>query len=91
MWKNIVETGRPQTILRMRIACSITKATDTYSEYVIIIAFPQQKWLREHVSMLRLYVHCLSCYRQKIIRGRAGVLGTRLYMRAFFQARSQNC
>jgi hypothetical protein len=26
----------------MRIACWITKATDTHSEYVIIIAFPGQ-------------------------------------------------
>jgi hypothetical protein len=48
MWKNIVQRGRPQTtIWRMRIACWVTKATDTHSEYVIIIAFANQKWLRE--------------------------------------------
>jgi hypothetical protein len=29
------------------------KCTDTYSKYVIIIAFPQQQWLRERVRMLR--------------------------------------
>jgi len=29
-------------MLRMRFACWITKATDTRSEYVIFIAFPQQ-------------------------------------------------
>ena len=29
---------------RMRFACRITKATDTQSEYVIIIAFPWQQW-----------------------------------------------
>ena len=34
-------------IRRMRIACWITKATDTHSEYVILIAFPRQQWLRE--------------------------------------------
>ena len=34
--------------------------THIYSEYVILIAFPLQQWLREHASMLRLYVHCLS-------------------------------
>jgi hypothetical protein len=45
----------------MRIACCITKATGTHSEYVILIAFPRQQWLRERASMLRLYVHCLSC------------------------------
>ena len=49
----------------MRIACWITKATDTYSEYVILIAFPQQPWLRERTSMLSFYVQCLSCYRQQ--------------------------
>ena len=45
----------------MLIACWITKATDTSSEYVILTASPQQQWLRERVSMLRLYVRCLSC------------------------------
>jgi hypothetical protein len=53
MWKNIVERGRPQmTIRRMRIACWITKATNTHSEYVIFIAFLLQQWLHEH---------CLPC------------------------------
>ena len=38
MWKNIVEWSRTQmTIWRMLIACSITKATDTNSEYVILL------------------------------------------------------
>jgi hypothetical protein len=46
---------------RMRIACQITKATDTHSEYVILIAFPRQQMLRERPSVSRLYVHCLSC------------------------------
>jgi hypothetical protein len=41
MWKNIVETDRPQmTIWRMRIACCITKATNTHRDCVILIAFP---------------------------------------------------
>ena len=48
-------------IRRMPFARSITKATDTHSEYVIPIAFLRQQWLREHASILRLYVHCLSC------------------------------
>jgi hypothetical protein len=30
-------------ILRMRFACRITKATDTQSEYVILIAFPRKQ------------------------------------------------
>ena len=38
MWKNIVERDRTQmTIWRMRTACWITKATNTLSEYVILI------------------------------------------------------
>jgi hypothetical protein len=44
----------------MRIACWITKATDTHSEYEIHIAFARQKWLRERSSISRLYVNCPS-------------------------------
>ena len=48
------------TIWRMRIACWITKATDTHSENVILIAFPLQQWLCERVSTLRYtYTACL--------------------------------
>jgi len=54
MWKNIVEQDRPQiTIWRMRIAGWIPKATNKYSEYVILIAFPLQQWLHERASLLR--------------------------------------
>jgi len=35
------------------IACWIPKATDTQSEYVIIIAFPCNQWLHERASLLR--------------------------------------
>jgi len=63
MWKNTVEPDRPQiTIWRMRIAYYITKVTGTHSQYVIRIAVAWQQWLRERASMLRLYIHCLSCY-----------------------------
>ena len=37
---------------RMRFACCIKKATNTHSEYVILIDFPRQKWLRERASLL---------------------------------------
>ena len=61
MWENTVELDRSHmTIWRMRIACWITKATNTYSEYIILIAFPLQQWLRERASMLRyMYIVCL--------------------------------
>jgi hypothetical protein len=60
MWNNTVERDKPQmTIWRMRIACWITKATNTHSEYVIFIAFTLQQWLYEGTSMLRYtYIAC---------------------------------
>jgi hypothetical protein len=62
MWKNIVERGRSQMkVWRTRIVCRIPKATNTLSEYVILIAFPQQKWLQERASMLRYTYICLPC------------------------------
>jgi len=52
MFKNVIERGRPQmTIWRMRIACWIPKATDTHSEYVILIAFLLQQCLQERLSI----------------------------------------
>ena len=61
MWKNTVQPDRPQmTIWRMRIACRITEATKTHSEYVIRIAFPLQRWLSERASILcYTYIGCL--------------------------------
>ena len=44
----------------MRFACSITKAKNTRSEYVIIIAFPLQKLLHERIQYY-VYVYCLCC------------------------------
>ena len=41
---------------RMRFASWITKITDTHSEYIILIAFPQQRWLHERGLILCLYV-----------------------------------
>jgi hypothetical protein len=53
MWKSFVERGRPQmTIWRMLIACWISKAANTYTGYVTIIAFSLQQWWHE----------CASCY-----------------------------
>jgi hypothetical protein len=47
-------------IRSMRSACWITTATDTHSEFVILIAFRQQQWLLERASMLRYtYIACL--------------------------------
>jgi hypothetical protein len=53
--KNIEQPDRLQmTVWRMRIACWITKATNTHSECVTLIAFPLQQ------RRGTLYVHRLS-------------------------------
>jgi hypothetical protein len=66
LWNNVEKYGRARQAiddnitLRMRIARWISKATDTHSEYVILIAFPLQKWLHERTSILRYtYIVCL--------------------------------
>jgi hypothetical protein len=60
MWKNIVESDRPQK----KIWCSlfarlISKATNISSEYVILIAHPLQQWLHKRASVLRDM--CIAC------------------------------
>ena len=55
-------------IWRMRIACWIPKATETDSEYVILIALPQQQWLHERGSLLRyMYIVCLVAFETQLI------------------------
>jgi len=49
------------TTERMRTACWIPKATNTHSEYVMLIDFPLQQWLHERASVLRYtYNVCLA-------------------------------
>jgi len=43
----------------MRFVCWVNKASDKRPEYVTLIAFSRQQWLRERVSMLR-YTHIAS-------------------------------
>ena len=45
----------------MRNAHWINKATKTRLEYVMLIAFEQKKWFCESFSILRSYIHILSC------------------------------
>ena len=63
MWGNNsrARQATDDNIIRlMRFACWITKATDTNSEHVILIAFLLQQWLRERASTLRYsYIVCL--------------------------------
>jgi hypothetical protein len=61
MWKKQCTTRRVTDDItrRMRFACWITKATNTRSEYVPLVAFLQQQWLRERSSMLRIRIRTL--------------------------------
>jgi hypothetical protein len=44
----------------MRIACWLPKATNTLSEYVMLIAFPLQQWLYEPAPLLHyMYIACI--------------------------------
>jgi hypothetical protein len=55
----------------MRIACCITKATNTHLQYVIFIAFPLQHWLHERAEMLcYTSIACLVIYSVKIQQDR---------------------
>ena len=42
-------------IRRMRIACRITKSRDTHSEYVKLVPFKRQQWLRERAYNAALF------------------------------------
>jgi hypothetical protein len=49
MWKNVVETDRPEIdniIRRMRVAFWISKATDTHSEYVTLLFHCHNGWTK---------------------------------------------
>jgi len=67
MWENTVEPERPRiTIWRMRIACWTPHATNTHSQYMILIYFPLKQWLHQLASMLR-YTYMCDSYKAKII------------------------
>jgi hypothetical protein len=75
LWDNVAQYCRAgqatddNTIRRMPIARWIIKATNTHSEYVILIAFPLQQWLHEGASILRYtYIAGLVAFRKTIRR-----------------------
>jgi len=69
-------------ILRLCLACRITKVTDTPSECVIITAFPLQQSLRESASVLRYtYITCLlGEYPNYEIWQKSAFLGVALFV-----------
>jgi len=60
--KNVVRTpgqAKDGNIKRcMRFPCWITNATNTNSEYLILLACARQQWSRDCASLLRIYVQC---------------------------------
>jgi hypothetical protein len=59
MWKNIVESERPQMTIWMRISCWIPKASNINTEYVVLI-FHCDNFLYESTSVLHsTYIACL--------------------------------
>ena len=82
----VVEPGRPHmTIYCMRIACWISKSTNTHSDYVIHIAFPLQAWLREHSTMLH-FTYIASLAESDFARQKVKVLCNRNFSSYFFCA-----
>jgi len=55
----------------MCFACWITKATDTHSEYLIVIAVPLQEWLHERAPML-LYIFDICLVSFALLKQRKG-------------------
>ena len=54
MWRNMAQPGKPQMATRrMRIAGLAPKATETYSEYVILITLSLQQWIHELATLVR--------------------------------------
>ena len=66
IWKEYARARRAtdEIIRRMRLACYITKATDTHSEYVILLALPQQQWLCERASIRYWVILRTGCCRK---------------------------
>ena len=95
IWENGVERGRPyMTIWRMRIACRIPKATHTHThththtKYTILIVFPLQQWLHQHISMLRhTYIaglrYFIVSFRVKMARYFGKILGASVFYFAY--------
>jgi hypothetical protein len=65
LWEYLLKYGTAtqatddNTIRHTRFACWITEATNTDSEYVILIAFPRRRWLSERSCYIYMYIACL--------------------------------
>ena len=70
MRKNMEGPDRSELTIRpIRFTYWVTKATDTHSEYVILIPFPQQRWLQEWALLLLFkYTACLVLCKGSFVR-----------------------
>jgi len=82
MWENVVESDKQQmTIWRTRILCVITKATNTYSDYVILMVFhyyngyknAPQFYVIRNLPVMLFYVLLLHHSTRNIVIVRSGV------------------
>jgi hypothetical protein len=77
--------------MKQRIACWIPKATNTHTVYVILIAFPMQKWLHGLTSMLRyMYITCpvnVDYLYSNFFRDRLGLRGKNDSLSHLFELR----
>jgi hypothetical protein len=78
LWDNVETRCRAREITddnlirHTCLACWITKATETHSEYAVIIVFPLKQLLHERASMLRSCVHRLSFWKMSLYHKRGG-------------------
>jgi hypothetical protein len=90
MWKNIVEPGRTHRVQYGAYDLRAGKLRlQTRSEYLILVAFPRQQWLRERApTLLYARITCVvtHCTHRIELRDRAcqtsrrpAVSGTRQY------------
>jgi hypothetical protein len=60
VWRNTAHPGKPKMATQcMHIAGWVPKATETYTEYVILINVSLQQWLHELATLLRCT--CTAC------------------------------
>jgi len=69
LWDNVgkyskaTEATHDNITRRMHFSCCIPKATNTHLEYLILIAFAQQRWLSESpFTLCYTYIACLFSF-----------------------------
>jgi hypothetical protein len=75
------QTTDDNIIRYMRFACWVTKATETHSECVTLIAFPRQQRLRERASALSYtYTACVFNVNFVLLEDNAEKYSTKTFL-----------